>query len=98
MRFFLVTSAVGSKRLALGRRRSEAIAGAEQLESVHAQDLLLPAELVASLGGKASPDGDWACGTLLQQAMQRNGPGWTDLPALLPWPPTKSPSSMQTKA
>lgn len=64
MRFFLVTSAVGSKRLALGRRRSEAIAGAEQLESVHAQDLL-PAELVASVGGKASPDGDWACGTLL---------------------------------
>jgi phosphoglycolate phosphatase len=35
----------------------------------------------------------------LSQLREQIGPPWTtDLPALLPWPPTKSPSSMQTKA
>jgi hypothetical protein len=29
---------------------------------------------------------------LSQQAEQRTSPGWTSLPALLPWPPTKSRS------
>jgi len=46
--------------------------GAEQLDSVLAQqDLLLSAESVASVGSKASPDRDWASGTLPQQAEQR---------------------------
>jgi hypothetical protein len=77
---------------------SHGLTGAEQLDSIPAQDLLLSAELIASVGGKASPDGDWASGTLPQQADQRTGPAWTALPALLPWPPTRSPSSMPTKA
>jgi len=42
--------------------------GAEQLDSINAEDLLLPAEPVASVWGKASQDGDWASGTLPQQA------------------------------
>jgi len=47
---------------------SHGLMGAEQLDSIQVQDLLLPAELVASVGNKASPNGDWACCTLPQQA------------------------------
>jgi hypothetical protein len=48
-------------------------------------------------GGKASLNGDWACGRVPQQADQRTGPGWTPLPPLLPWPPTRSRSSTPTR-
>lgn len=49
---------------------SHGLMGAEQLDSILAQDLLLSAESVASVGSKASPDRDWASGTLPQQAEQ----------------------------
>jgi Domain of unknown function (DUF1830) len=80
--------------------RSHGLMGAEQLDSILAQqDLLLSAESVASVGSKASPDRDWASGTLPQQAEQRTTPRLNSpLPSLLPWPPTRSTSSMPTKA
>ena len=56
---------------------SHGLMGAEQLDSICAQDLLLQTELAVPVGGKASPNGDWGCGRVSHQADERTGPAWT---------------------